>query len=82
MPTPSVRALVKGPTIRNDDPLLSKPEAAAYLSIAEQTISNWLATGRYKLPYVRVGRLIRFRKSDLDAFIARRTVGASDGIEQ
>jgi excisionase family DNA binding protein len=75
-------ALAKVIGVNNPDPLLSKSEAAAYLNIAEQTISNWIVTGRYKLPYVKVGRLTRFRKSDLEAFIARRTVGAeTEGAE-
>jgi excisionase family DNA binding protein len=79
MPLFILIALARVISNQNPDPLFSKAEAAAYLNIAEQTISNWLTTGRYNLPYVRVGRLIRFKKSDLDAFIARRTVGASDG---
>lgn len=77
--SPSIGALVKGPSVKNADPLLSIPEAAAYLSIKPQTLNNWRATGRYNLPAVKVGRLVRFKKSDLDAFIARRTVGAVDG---
>jgi excisionase family DNA binding protein len=69
----SVRALVKGPSIKNADPLLTIPEAAAYLSIRPQTLNNWRTTGRFNIPAVKVGRLVRFKQSDLDSFIARRT---------
>jgi len=53
--------------------LLSRKEAAAYLGVAEQTLAIWKTTGRYSLPVVKIGRLAKYRKSDLDAFIASRT---------
>ena len=52
--------------------LLSRKEAAAYLGVAEQTLAIWKTTGRYSLPVVKIGRLAKYRKSDLDAFIACR----------
>ncbi len=52
--------------------LLSRKEAAAYLGVAEQTLAIWKTTGRYSLPVVKIGRLAKYRKSDLDAFIASR----------
>lgn len=51
--------------------LLSRKEAAAYLGIAEQTLAIWHCTQRYQLPCAKIGRLVRYKKSDLDAFIAR-----------
>lgn len=50
--------------------LLTRREAADYLGVSEQTLAIWKCTGRYKLPYVKIGRLVKYRKSDLDAFIA------------
>lgn len=73
----SVRALINGLTVQNEDPLLSIPEAAAYLNIKPQTLCNWRSTRRYNVPAVKVGRLVRFKKSDLDAFIAHRTEGVA-----
>ncbi|CAK0743211.1 hypothetical protein CCP4SC76_1300001 [Gammaproteobacteria bacterium] len=58
-----------------DDPLLTDFEAAAYLDVAKHTLAVWRSTGRYRLPFVKVGRLVRYRRSDLDAFLARRTTG-------
>jgi hypothetical protein len=43
------------------------------LGVAEQTLAIWKTTGRYSLPVVKIGRLAKYRKSDLDAFIANRT---------
>lgn len=56
---------------RFESELLSRKEAAAYLGIAEQTLAIWHSTKRYDLPCAKIGRLVRYRKSDLDAFIAR-----------
>lgn len=58
--------------------LLRTPEQAAeYLGLEPQTLAIWRSTGRYSLPFVKCGRLVRYKQSDLDKFVARRTVGAS-----
>lgn len=51
--------------------LLTRREAAAYLGVSEQTLAIWKCTGRYNLPYIKIGRLVKYKLSDLDAFIAR-----------
>ena len=56
--------------------LLTRKQAADYLNIKVATLHNWASTKRYALPFVKIGRLARYRKKDLDAFIAQRTVGA------
>lgn len=56
--------------------LYSNEEAAAYLGVATNSLAVWRATKRYGLPYVKVGRLVKYRKSDLDAFLESRTVAA------
>ena len=56
------------------DPLLTPPEAAAYLGVTENTLSVWRCVGRYDIQFVKVGRLVKYRKSALDAFLNRRTV--------
>ncbi len=57
------------------DPLLNPGEAAAYLGVTESTLSVWRCVGRYNIPYIKSGRLVKYRKSALDAFLERRTVG-------
>lgn len=59
---------------RIDQVLLTRKEAAAYLGVTTQTLAIWKCTGRYSLPVVKIGRLAKYRKSDLDAFIQSRTV--------
>lgn len=53
---------------------LTSQEAAEYLGIAATTLAIWRCTNRYQLPYIKVGRLVRYRPSDLDAFMAARTI--------
>lgn len=54
--------------------LLSRREAAQYLGISEQTLAIWKCTKRYNLPVVKIGRLVKYRKADLDTFVMNRTV--------
>ena len=59
--------------------LLTREQAAAYLGLAPQTLAVWAITGRYSLPTIKVGRCVRYRQSDLDAWLASRTVAPSAG---
>jgi excisionase family DNA binding protein len=56
--------------------LLTPEETAVYLRVKTQTLATWRCTQRYALPYVRVGRAIRYRLTDVREFIAARTTGA------
>ncbi len=52
--------------------LLGPPQVARELGVSIQTLAVWRCMKRYRLPYVKVGRLIRYRRQDVDAFIASR----------
>ncbi|WP_349573294.1 helix-turn-helix domain-containing protein [Azotobacter salinestris] len=60
----------KTPPVHIDD-----KQAAAVLGVKPSTLAVWRSTGRYPLPFVKVGRMVRYRVSDLAEFMARRTVG-------
>ena len=53
--------------------LLDESEAAQYLTLASGTLSVWRSTGRYSIPFVKVGRRVRYRRADLDAWLESRT---------
>ncbi len=55
----------------NVEVLVSRRDAARYLGVSEQTLAIWKCTGRYSLPFVKIGRLVKYRKIDLDRFISR-----------
>ena len=59
--------------------LLTRKDAAEYLGITEHTLAVWKCTSRYGLPCVKIGRLAKYRKSDLDEFIQKRTTGKTQG---
>lgn len=62
-------------TMRNVNPnLLSRQEAAAFLGVSVSTLAVWACNKRYGLPVVKMGRLVKYRLSDLIAFIERRTL--------
>jgi len=54
------------------DRLLSPLEVANILGVSPETLNVWRATQRYNLPYIKSGRLVRYRTSDLNAFIESR----------
>lgn len=60
---------------QSTDPLLIPSEAATYIGVTENTLSVWRCVGRYDIQFVKVGRLVKYRKSALDAFLDRRTHG-------
>ena len=50
--------------------------ASEALGVKVSTLTNWRTTGRYNLPYIKVGRLVRYRVEDLASWIAKRRQGA------
>jgi excisionase family DNA binding protein len=56
--------------------LFNTQYAAGYLGVTPKTLEVWRCTKRYNIPYIKVGRLVKYRKADLDAFLESRTVGA------
>ena len=54
----------------NINNLMSQKEAAAYLGTTVGTLNAWRCTGKEKIPFVRWGNRIRYRREDLDAWIA------------
>jgi len=47
--------------------------AAAVLDVSPGTLSVWRSTGRYALPFLKIGRKVRYRRSDLQAWMDSRT---------
>lgn len=54
--------------------LINNDQAAAYLGVTPRTLEVWRCTKRYKIPFIKVGRLVRYRQSSLDAFLSSRTI--------
>ncbi|MDI9319041.1 MAG: helix-turn-helix domain-containing protein [Phycisphaerales bacterium] len=54
------------------EPLLCRKRAAKYLNVSPGTLAVWDCTKRYQLNPLKIGRAVRYRRSDLDAFILRK----------
>lgn len=49
--------------------LLDSATTAKILDVEEGTLSVWRSTGRYNLPYIKIGRKVRYREEDVLDFI-------------
>ena len=56
--------------------LLTTAEAAKYIGVAEHTLEVWRSTKRHRLPYLKIGKCVRYRRQDLDAWLASRMIDA------
>ena len=52
--------------------LLDEKQAAALLTVEPGTLSVWRSTGRYKIPFVKIGHLVRYRRTDLESWLESR----------
>ncbi len=59
------------PGAENYSPLLSVKETAAYLGMSSDWIYERLKS---LIPHVKIGGALRFRKEDIDRYIAAQTV--------
>ncbi|MBF0612804.1 MAG: helix-turn-helix domain-containing protein [Magnetococcales bacterium] len=61
------------PSLSQTKKLLTPDQAAEILEVSKATLNNWRCTGRYNLPFVKVGRAVRYSQEAIQAFIAKRT---------
>ena len=58
--------------ISSNGDLLDEKAAAELLDLSPGTLSVWRSTGRYQLPFLKIGRKVRYRRADLHAWLAGR----------
>ncbi|MDA8429409.1 MAG: helix-turn-helix domain-containing protein [Geobacteraceae bacterium] len=63
------------PTV-SPPPALRTPEAASYLNIQPTTLEQWRWNGKGPR-FVKIGRSVRYRIIDLDAFLADRVFNST-----
>ena len=51
-----------------DDEWLTRKEAAEFLGMSHHTLANWALDENISLAYYKVGKRVRYKKSDLIAF--------------
>lgn len=57
----------------NPDQLLDIATTSAFLTIPEATLNIWRVRKNVKLPYVKLGKNVRYRVRDLIEFIEAQT---------
>jgi excisionase family DNA binding protein len=65
--------------LKNAD-LLTNDQAAAYLGVTPRTLEVWRCTKRHNIPYIKVGRLVKYRQNALDSWLIARTIGEIVGV--
>ena len=60
--------------------MLSTDQAAEVIGVRPNTLAIWRLTGRHDLPFVKVGRLVRYRRSDLIRWMSERSGTSTAGI--
>lgn len=51
--------------------LLNRQETAELLGVSSGTLAAWLYCKRYNLPYIKVGRLVKYDYDDILKFIEK-----------
>lgn len=57
-----------------NDAKLTTTQAAAYLTLRPATLEVFRCTGRHAIPYLKIGRLVRYSLGDLRAWEAQHRV--------
>ena len=68
----SISVTLKAHGRRNND-LVGEKEAAEILGVTPGTLQVWRSTGRYAIPFIKVGRLVKYRTDVLDRWLESRT---------
>jgi excisionase family DNA binding protein len=66
-------------TMSDRERLLTDLEACEYLRIRNRQLYAWRMQGL--IPFIRIGRAIRYRQRDLDAALDALTFGVASGKE-
>lgn len=53
--------------------LLTEPEAASILDVEPASLAVYRCTGRHGIPFIKIGRNVRYRRSDLEAWLTSHT---------
>jgi len=58
--------------------LVSEKEACKILDCRPNTLAVWRTNKRYDLPFYKIGRLVKYKISDLEEFIQEGRKGGGD----
>ena len=59
--------------------LLTTAEAANFLALKPASLTTWRCTGAVRLPFVKIGGAVRYRRRDLERYLEDHLTGAEVG---
>ncbi len=78
--TPRPRSTPPSDEATTRDKLLDYTAGADFLGVTKKTLEDWICSGRYAVPYVKVGRLVRFRPEALRVWLRSRERGGPQSV--
>ena len=73
MASTGMDTLTDCPRTEDHAALTTEKQTCAYLNVSKRNLFCWRMAGL--VPYFKIGRAVRFRKSDLDAALERMRMG-------
>jgi len=61
----------------NSDVLTDTVGASSLLHIPASTLVKWRSTGENNIPFIKIGKSVRYSTNDLRAYVERHRVGVS-----
>lgn len=55
--------------------LMTPDQAASLLGISPRTLATWRSTGRYSVPYIKVGSKVRYPRKNLIDWLSTQPKG-------
>jgi predicted site-specific integrase-resolvase len=64
-----------------ENQLLTPNQVSRILGVKRHTLAVWRCSGRYRLPYVKVGRLVHYRNEDVNTFLLEQSRNSTGLLE-
>jgi len=64
----------------NTAELIDRAAAAQYLGVSPGTLGNWASTNFRRVPYIKIGRRVRYRLRDLEQFVEANLVNPVETV--
>lgn len=58
---------------------LTPEQAANYLQVSVRTLAKWRSTYEVAIPFSKVGRCVRYRLADLQAYLSKHSFNSVEG---
>jgi len=60
-------------TLLTDDVLIDTVKASKLLGIPAATLAKWRSTRETEIPFIKIGRAVKYRTTDLLEFVEKNT---------